>query len=133
MKRLIWEMPEERDNEFSLKMMERFMALAKSLGVSAFLVEVCEQYKNEEIPHYHIKVEDGPDIELPAEIRLNALYFATANGQTYEGQMSMGIRADGLATFNFILAAALFGYYDEYIREYYTEWKTEYTDMAFPC
>jgi hypothetical protein len=133
MRRLIWIMPEERDEEFSLKMSERFWALAKSLGVSAFSVEVREQYESEETPHYHMKVEDGLSIDLPAEIGANATYTATAEGKTYDGRMKMRVRANGPAPINMILAATLFGYYDEYIREYYQEWETEYIDIVFPC
>jgi len=128
----VWVMPEQRDENFSLELINRFGFLAKSLEIYAFSIEIQEQYQNEETPHYHMEVHSGLCIDLPSEVGVNALYSATADGQAYDGQMKIRVRINGPVSFGQILAATLFGYYDECIREYYQEWKTEYKEIQFP-
>lgn len=128
----VWVMPEQRDEDFSLELINRFGFLAKSLGVSAFSIEICEKYQNEETPHYHMKVEIGICIDLPGEIGVNAFYSAAANRETYKGEMNIRLRVHCPNSLCLVLAATLFSYYDECIREYYKEWETKYEEIQFP-
>lgn len=132
MEKYVWVMPEERDEKFSEELFNRFKALADSLKVSDFLIEIKEKYSNEDEPHYHLMVGSRACPDLLKEICcLSTLYLATAGGKTYKGKIMIKVQSKAPFTFNMILASALFGFYDEYVREFYPEWQTDYKTIGF--
>lgn len=133
MKKYVWVMPEKRDEEFSEELFKRFKSLADSLKVKDFTIEIQEKYSNEDDPHYHFKAGSETDFDqLNEKSSVMALYLATADGKTYEGLMRIKVQSNAAASFNMILASALFAFYDECIREYYSEWQTDYKMIDCP-
>jgi hypothetical protein len=125
MRKEIWVMPEEKDETFSLALVERIYNIAKSLKVEAFTIEISEKYVTEENPHFHMKAGFGLCIDLPGD-RIRVGYTASANNTTYGGIIQIEVRAEAPSPIGIILVAMAFGLYDEAIRQFYPEWTTDY-------
>jgi len=131
MRQEIWVMPEKKDEDFSLVLIERVYKIAKSLKVDAMTLEISEQYDDEETPHFHMKVGWGPCIDLSSnEMKVN--YTASEDNGTHSGEIQhsgeihIEFCADSPCPVGAILTTIAFGLYDEAIREFYPEWTTDY-------
>jgi len=132
--KLVWIMPEERDEVFSRVLINRIKNYAEALSIEGFLLEVWEHYEDEENPHYHLKVSvdlDGPIDstrlnELLISEKIMVLYSAATNDEEYSGRMDISFSSRSSATINQILVSGTFLIYDEVVKKYYPEWKTRY-------
>ena len=125
MRKEIWVMPEEKDEEFSLVLIKRLHSFVESFNIEAFTLEISEKYSTEGTPHFHMKVGFGLSIDLPCnEMRIS--YDASANNVTYHGSMNIIVGADAPGPIRLVLTAMAFGLYDEAICQFYPEWVTDY-------
>lgn len=131
MKKYIWVMPEKRDEEFSNELIVRFKDLAGSLKVPNFLIGISEQYSFENEPHYHLRAGIG-DCSKICGLYISASYLATADEKKYNGVVNISMKTNAFFTINVILISSLFSFYDEYIRKFYPEWKTDYKYISLP-
>lgn len=121
-------MPEERDEEFSNILLKKILASAQSFGLNDFELEIKEQYTIEAEPHYHFHVGFGSCANLQLTV-LSATYIATEKGTQYEGTMNLTLKTGSKLNIDQIMITGAFFLYDEYIREYYPEWKTTYREI----
>jgi len=126
-----WVVPEKRDEKFSNLLIRKIGASAKSFGISAFSLEIKEKYVDEAEPHYHISVSTGPCSDMPTD-KLKARYSAKADGKEYAGIMNIVFKSNAPENINQLMVMGALFLYDEYIRKYYPEWKTEYWTIDLP-
>jgi len=133
MKKFIWIVPEKCDEEFSVKLFERFESLAASLGSNDFVFEIIEKYDDEAEPHYHIKAgTDNCSDEFSNKSAVNTWYSAITKEQSRNGVIKVILQTNKITTYHWILNSGLFVFYDEYIREDYPEWQTNYNEIYDP-
>ena len=125
MRKEIWEMAKE-DEKFSMILIEKVSGVAKSLKVEDLIIEISEKYDDEKTPHFHMKVGFGSTIDLPADNMLISYTASQNSGINYVGSIYIEVCANAHTPIGKILATLTFGLYDDAIRQFYPEWKTDY-------
>lgn len=129
MLKMIWNMPDSKDEEFTKALLERIEKSAQSFGIEIISVEIKEQYSNEDTPHYHFKIAFGKSYFDSLLAEVSADYSAVAEGEKYDGSMKIIIETNDSKEMSQLMAIGAFYLYDEYIREYYPEWETIYNKI----
>ena len=134
--------PAEKDQEFSGRLWDEFCALAyRECKLCGFAIEIAEKYNDENTPHYHMFwihdnfqkyfcYENSVGI-CPADAEFSVSYKALLGREPYHGTVKIRLFAD--SDENEKLVREVFALYDEYVKEYYPEWETEYLEDTRRC
>ncbi len=129
--------PDERDKLFSQQIAKRIYGVLASIfpnyGYFSFSIEEKYLLPLEKTPHFQFQINFGQDSSLVFynSMGLVAKYKANDGEKDYEGATTMWIYSDLIESNLSILFGFLFCIYDEAIREFYTEWETQYGSKYF--